>query len=313
MSQPEGQVPEPEQTTPEDSVNLDEVLKTTNGGGLPQSVADRPTGLDDTEANALAAQRRPTVIVLAGPVHSGKTSIYAAIYERLGRGPFAGWTFAGSRTIPGLEARCHWWRHGSGLSTPDMEATRAGSPPWLHLRMRDVEGLDSPKDVLFADFEGEIFEHLLDGRKSASDLPFLRRADHVGLVIDGDKMSDSYQRTAAREQCKYLIRALLAPDGLASPAALSLIVTKLDLLVGKDKDQTAVIDEAISDIRAEASSMGAEPVGLYRVAVRSRTATFPLGHGLEQLLELFFLKPALKIGGPPELEIPRSPSDWLIP
>src|SRR4051794_23643425 len=107
----------------EDRRSIDALLEEQAREGLDDgpAVSERPLALDTDDANALAAERRLTAVVLAGPVGTGKTSVYAAIYERLSRGPFGGWAFAGSRSIPGLEQRCHWWRRGETY----MEHTRA--------------------------------------------------------------------------------------------------------------------------------------------------------------------------------------------
>src|SRR4051812_32115915 len=93
--------------SPDDAsgTSIDDAISRTDAGDgepadpVPGDDAPRPLALDNPEANELASQRRPTVLVLAGGVESGKTSIYAAIYERLNRGPFAGRLFAGSLTI----------------------------------------------------------------------------------------------------------------------------------------------------------------------------------------------------------------------
>lgn len=267
----------------------------------------RPLAMDLSEANALAAERRPTVLVLAGAVGSGKTSVYAAIYERLGRGAFGGWMFAGSRTIPGLEQRCHWWRIESGGREPYMEHTRAEDLPWLHIRLRDTERRQPSWDLLFGDFDGEIFNQVLDGRRSARELPYLRRADHVGVVVDGGKIASATTRAAEKQQAHYLLNALTIPGGLASHRALSLIVTKIDLIEESGPEDHAEVERALDNINAEANRLTQDAVPLLRLAVRSHTTRFPLGHGLETLLEMLSLRPRLQIGERAPMYRPTSP------
>src|SRR4051812_6581560 len=69
------------------------------------SATSRAHALTDRQASGLSARERATVIVLAGAVASGKTTLITALYERFGHGPIAGHRFAGSLTLPGFEAR----------------------------------------------------------------------------------------------------------------------------------------------------------------------------------------------------------------
>jgi hypothetical protein len=290
------------------STRIDEVLGDTEDAKELQSspeeqTAERSTALDTAQANQLAARRRPTVLVLAGRVGCGKTSVYAAIYERLGRGPFGGWMFAGSQTIPGFEQRCHWWRTTSGGTELYMEHTRADDLPWLHLRLRDAEQRRAPRDLLFGDFDGELFDQLADGRVKASQLPFLRRADHVGLVIDGARIADVTSRRAECQSIEYLLNSLLNPGGLG-PETLSLIVTKTDCL--EQSEDLAQAEEALVELNRHADTQAGKRVPLLRLAVHAADPKFPLGHGLETLLELLSVRPLTQILSPPEAHEPIS-------
>lgn len=66
---------------------------------LPKTV-DLPSGedLDFDLANAIMAGAITRVIVLAGAVNSGKTTVLASIHEKFQEGDFAGYIFAGSDT-----------------------------------------------------------------------------------------------------------------------------------------------------------------------------------------------------------------------
>lgn len=282
---------------PTDDQTIDEVLadEPQNGPSISED-GERASALDPQRANMLAARRRPTVVVLAGAVGSGKTSIYAAIYERLGKGPFAGWMFAGSQTIPGLEQRCHWWRIESERNEPRMEHTRSESLPWLHIRIRDVERKSSANDLLMGDFDGEVFQDVLHGRAKAEDLKYLRRADHVGVVIDGARVADPTGRANERQQTQYLLDGLLAPGALASPRALSLIISKMDLVEDLKASERSDVEVWLEDLNRFANARTGLSVPLMRLAVRSESSRFPLGHGLETFLGVLFLRPALKIG-----------------
>lgn len=286
---------------------LDEVLEDEGAKAGNRSSSEgggRALALDGESANRLAAHVRPTVVVLAGATGSGKTSVYAALYERLGRGPFAGWCFAGSATIPGFEQRCHWWRSTSGGSEPFMEHTRANDLPWLHIRLRDLEGRRSVRELLFGDFDGEIFEQFRDARMRPDELRFLRRADHVGLVLDGARIAAATTLASELNQARYLLDRLLNTDALAGPSAFSILVTKTDWFESLDATNRKRVEDSLAGFNAEASVAAGQPVPLLRLAVRSTTSSFPLGHGLETLLEVISLRPTLEVGNPSRIYRP---------
>jgi Double-GTPase 2 len=298
---------------PEDatSASIDEVLQeaapsaeTPSGAGVSQAQVqpDRPGALTTEQANNLASRRRPTVLVLAGAIGCGKTSVYAAIYERLGRGPFGGYTFAGSETIPGFEQRCHWWRTASGTTDQYMRHTQAEDLPWLHIRLRDVEQREPARDLLFGDFDGEFFEQFANNLMQAEQLPFLRRADHVGLVIDGSKIASAVDRAAEHQRVDYLLERMLQPGTLASPEALSLVVTKVDCLSPGEDLQGA--EEALAAINRKANELAHRALPMLRLAVHSYDPRYPLGHGLETLLELLGVMPCVQITGPNPAYVP---------
>lgn len=306
------------------SPSIDEVLESESSddkavvGGKPDEARDAATSaagdtgrqaLDVDGANTIAARCRPTVLVLAGSTNSGKTSTYAAIYERLGRGPFAGWTFAGSKTIPAFEQRCHWWRIESKGSDLFMAHTQAEDLPWLHIQLQDEDRRQSARDLLLGDFDGEFFDDVVKGKLSASDLPFLRRADHVGVVVDGEKIADMTTRASERAQFEYLLAELLKGDAIADPAALMIVVTKFDLIESISEGQEAKeIEDFLAGLNADADKLAGRNVPLVRLAVRSRSADFPLGHGLETLLELLSINPKLQIE---EEDIAEAPATVL--
>ena len=280
-------------------VSVDAALESTLEVAEEQS-GSRPLALDFEGANKLAAACRPTVLILAGAVATGKTSVYAALYERFGRGPFAGRLFAGSTTIPGFEKRCHGWRVISGSSEPKMEHTQLSALQWLHLRIRDEERERPIQDLLFGDYNGEIFDELASGGEAQVDYSFLRRADHVGVVLDGEKLCDPTQREATLQRSVYLVEQLLGGEHLADPRTLFVVLSKLDLVVGAGENQREASEEGVRQIASliRERTGGYEPP-ILRLAARSESDRFPLGHGLNELLDLVTERPALHILNPP--------------
>ncbi len=299
----DSQDPVSPEATPNASIDevLQETATTAQSGGdevaaAAPDPADRPIALTTEQANALAAKRRPTVLVLAGTIGCGKTSVYAAIYERLGRGPFGGYSFAGSLTIPGFEERCHWWRAASGTSEHGMRHTQAADLPWLHIRIRDVERRGPIRDLLCGDFDGEFFDQFANNMVQADQLPFLQRADHVGVVVDGSKIATAVDRAAELLRIRYLLQRLLEPGVLAGPEALSLIVTKVDCFM--DGAELAGAEDALAAVSQTAKDLAGRALPMLRLAVYSYDPGYPLGHGLESLLELIGARPRVQILAP---------------
>jgi Double-GTPase 2 len=286
-----------------DAPRIDDVL--AGGGGAEVSTdsasSQRDLALDNELANVIAARHRPTVLVLAGGVGCGKTSVYAGLYERLGRGRFAGWMFAGSSTIPGFEERCHYWRKSAGR-TPGMKHTQGMALPWLHIRLRDVARERQAHDFLLGDFDGELFEQLVRNEVQPAELRFLRRADHLGVVVDGEEIADAAARPAAQNELSRLI-AQLAKNPSAAPPSFILVVTKLDVIEElDDPNERAQAEETINSLHEELIEQAGSAVSIVRLAVRSRSDRFPLGHGLEDLLSLLSVRPATKLTNPtPEI------------
>lgn len=292
-------------TQPPPPPAIDEVLREESSQSGKPSTSGRSSALDTPEANVIAGRIRPTVLVLAGGVGSGKTSVYAAIYERLGRGPFGGWTFSGSTTIPGFESRCFHWRVNSGRSSPYMPHTSADALPWLHLSLRDVGDERLRLNLLLGDFDGELFEKVLDGRTPSTELPFLFRADHVGLVVDGDRFADPITRAAEVQRATDLISGLALPGGLADTTVLSVVLTKLDILHNLAASDRADAETKLEGLTNTISRIAGVDVPLLRLAVRSKTSAFPIGHGLEMFLERLAVRPAIQVGQRAPIYVPR--------
>jgi Double-GTPase 2 len=279
-----------------DPVGIDAALEETESGVLDTS-GERPTALGSEGANRLCARRRQTVVVLAGSVATGKTSVYAALYERFGRGPFGGRLFAGSTTIPGFEKRCHGWRIASGYSEPKMEHTKLGDLQWLHMQIRDSEREHPTQDLLFGDYNGEIFDGMASGAES--DYSFLRRADHVGVILDGGKLCDPTQREATLQRTIYLLDELKKPGRLAEPGVLFVVLTKLDLFVDGPDAERERAEEAIEQVMERVREVTGEEPPLLRLAARSESDRFPVGHGLNELLDLVTEEPAAHVQNDP--------------
>lgn len=297
--QPEQQAPPSEQeaaaSIETDSEVLDRKLKEAGSQAAPWS---RGEALANSEAEEIAAERRATVVVLAGGTGSGKTTLLASLYERFGRGPLAAHFFDGSRTLHGLELRCHRSVYGSGPGGGDQGHTAFGALPWLHLRLRRD---DRTIELLMGDYSGEHFEALASGSEKPIEFPQLRRADHIGIVINGGALADPAKARAEQREALELVRALLnEPDAYAGPESLTIIVSKWDLVLRSGERAREAFEKAREMISNEIAARYPDAtVGYIETAARSTVDELPLGHGVDDLLLRWTDVPAISIANPP--------------
>jgi len=184
--------------------------------------------LNPEEASRLLARGPGRLVVLMGEQGAGKTTIVTELYERQRR-PDSPVRFAGSWTLLAFE-RLAAARRATGHVPP---AARDNVDPegreLLHIALSCGEG---PLHLLLSDLPGEIFRRLADNQLGIAELPWLRRADKLVLVVDGAQLRDVLTRSATVTRVRQL-RERLEPFDLArSGTRLALVVTKWDLVAG---------------------------------------------------------------------------------
>jgi energy-coupling factor transporter ATP-binding protein EcfA2 len=189
--------------------------------------------LNEVQAAAIARQGVTKVVILAGPSGSGKTTILTSLFEGFLQAPFGNFLFAGSQTLVGFERRCHDARIASERELPHTVHTPVDSSAFLHLKLAMPSGsLIGPQNLLLADVSGERFRALRDSTDAVRNMGMLRRADHLCIVIDGEKLVDPNQRNLARTDARMLLRCILAEDVLAPTCQVEVVFSKWDLVIG---------------------------------------------------------------------------------
>ena len=194
-----------------------------------QRLVALPSGeaLTPEEANQTTRSSVTRVIVPAGPVGVGKTTLLSEMYEKFLEGPFAGYQYVWSRTLLGFEQRAHDSRIASGRETPTTLRTPIGdSQTFLHLRVTPRDKLWTPRDVLIADWPGEVFREMRDNVQAAKSHPLLPRADHIAFLVDGESLGTLELRQEAHHETDMLIQSILDAD--VDRAAKSVVYTKWD-------------------------------------------------------------------------------------
>lgn len=266
-------------------------------GAAEEAAFARGEALSWLGAEPIAAGRRATVVVLMGNSDCGKTTLLASLYERFGLGRLAGHWFLGSRTLHGFEMRCHRSCFGEGPGGGSDGHTAGDAPPWLHLRTSRQERPREIYELLLGDFSGDHHSKpIADGSRKATEFTALRRADHVCVTIDGGRMSNPARQEAEQRFTRDLLNGLLRDsEALASPSAISFVVTKWDLIDASETGRDS-IESLFSELR-ELVPEG-DRVGFLETAARSSTPNFPIGYGVGDLLSRWTDRPALHIRHP---------------
>ena len=241
--------------------------------------------LTSIDAGAITARYRSGAVVVAGPHGSGKTTILTTLYDQFQMGPFGHWAFAGSETLLAFEERCHDSRLASGRSTAETVRTSGGShETWLHLGLRSKESTEHRIDLLLSDLSGEVFERILSQPERITELTYLRRADHVAVVVDGDLIANSETSHGVRHTTYLLLRTLLESKTLGPTTRLEVVLSKLDRLLAQGWTEAQFANEVIPEWTDMARSHSVD-LSLHLTAARPLGDEVPWGRGMAELLE----------------------------
>jgi hypothetical protein len=262
-----------------------------NASYSAQELVDLPSGeaLTSAQAAEITRDHVSKVIIIAGPLGSGKTTILTSLFEAFLEAPFANYLFRGSRTLIGFERRCHLGREESGSESADTTHTsvREGIV-FLHL---DLAPSDWPEfeheHILLSDISGELFRRLRDSSDTVKDFPAFRRANHLCLVLDGEKIAHRDQRHVARNDSRSILRSLIESGMIASGCVIDVAFTKWDAVVeamgaGMAEEITGFIESTKSTLQALSKDF---EFRFHEVAARpAKEAKVPFAHGLPTLL-----------------------------
>ena len=273
-----------------------------------EAFVDLPSGLalSPDEANEVARSSMTRLIVPAGPADVGKTTLLAEIYERFLEGPFAGSRFAWSRTLLGFEQRAHKAR----ISSMRESATTPRTPlpetdRFLHLCLAPGDGRS--RDILIADWPGEIFRQMRDDVDTARANLFLPRADHIAFLVNGEHFGDLGLRHEAHHEADMLIQSLL--DAGLDGAVTSIIYTKWDAAITGDAAES--LEDFVTQFQEELLRKHGHRLGELHFV---RTAARPVpgselirGTGLDEVIRLWIdsARPMPRLPAGPTVELLR--------
>jgi Double-GTPase 2 len=275
---------------------------------LPQGEA-----LTLEEVDQLLRWRGATFVTVIGDSHSGKTTLICALYDRFLRGPFAGLTFVGSRTLVALERRSHYARVDSGRVTPETARTTISDGlRYFHLSVAGEQRQVGRVDLLLSDRAGEVYRQARNDSSVVSTLEEIPRADRLVLLLDGGRVVDPFERNGALQSVRQTLRALLDNDAVNANSIVQVVTTKVDLIT-RDGDAAAV-KAALAEFRKRlVSDFGVRLRSLtfHDIAARDPNGEFQPAHGIDALIEDWttptgrHIEPALPISVSLESEFDR--------
>lgn len=281
---------------------------------LALDLIDLPSGeaLTDAIAGEVARDAVTRLIVVAGPVGSGKTTILTSIYEGFLMGPVANLLFKGSRTLVGFERRCHLGRIESGRESASTSHTsiREGVA-FLHIEVAPTRATAGAQrtHLLLSDISGELFRRLRDSSDAIAGLNGLRRADNLCVVVDGERLTRREDRYAAANDTRSILRSILESGILPDACAIDLVISKWDVVASLESPQQKETLKYIEMFKQIISSLVSQTrvLTFNEVAARPTSQKLPFAHGVPTLMKQW-VEPDAK-PTPPSLHLPKRDRD----
>ncbi len=252
-----------------------------------------PAGLElnEEQARQMASEKPVRLIVLAGAVDCGKTTLLSILYEMFQAGPVEKKQFAGCDTFPAFEKKCHLGRADSGNDEEDTGRNTYDGPhpEYLHLKLQNGPKALSQIDFLFTDVSGEMFEHARNSTDECKKLTFLHRASHVLIFFDCEKVLQPNKRWGMVKDAKSLIQSCLDSDMFDPESFVTVVWAKCDFLEaakGKEKTAAKAFVQQVEDEFKTSFAKRIKNFKFHRTAARpSRHPELKFGYGVAELLE----------------------------
>jgi hypothetical protein len=271
--------------------------------------------MTSNEVERFLLAKPANLVSIVGETLSGKTTLMCALYDRFLKGPFAGFTFAGSRTIVGLERRSHYSRVDSGYSVPETERTSL-SDDLLHYHFALVP-TDAPEqrlNLFLSDRAGESYQMARSNTDLVKNLPELQRSKRIVILLDGSKVADKAERSGAMQNVRQLMQAFLDNDALGIRSRVQLVTTKKDVL--EKAGDADILAGRLTDFRNRLASDFSPRLGellFAEIAARDPTGGHPVGAGVNELLRTWMQGDAAPVPSEkPLFPLPSSEMDRLL-
>lgn len=233
----------------------------------------------------IAAKESTKMLLLLGPVASGKTTIETSLYQLFQKNPVENYYFAGSKSLQGFEQRAFYTRTKSKGNLPGTPRTNLNEgPKFLHLRLWNRDN-DATNNLIFWDISGEAFSENIGKVDSIKkEFSFAERADFIIGVIDGEKLRSKKTKNSVVSEIIQLLRTFLDSGVINEGCVLQIVFSKYDLLI-EEENHEDIIKRAKEQINAYLEGLIAN-VEYYCVAAMPDSAKdMQIGFGLSELLQ----------------------------
>lgn len=247
--------------------------------------------LNANECRSITSASITNVIILAGRAESGKTTLISSIFDIFQKeNSFDGYIFGGSRSLIGLEKRCHESRIASERGEPNTERTKftPDDPKFIHFKLQK-KGNGALKDILFTDISGEQFRQISNSTEECQKFDVIKRADHFVLFFDSNLLSDFTTRHQTKTNGFAILRSLVESNMLNSRTMIQIVYSKWDLLLqkGEMKEHIEFINEISNEIRLKYSDT-IWNIRFFEIASRPDvTSNLSFGYGIDKLLPIW--------------------------
>lgn len=220
------------------------------------------------------------LILVVGEPSAGKSTLYAALFDTFHKGRCGNYLFHSTKTPIGFERTCHLAREKSGGKTSRTERTKSYEFSYYHLSIRNGIALSEPTHFLFADVNGERFQHARDTDTDMRKLTVMSRADHIFFIADGGLLVDKAARHGVKDDVVKIISRAIQNNMFNKSQQIHLLITKWDEVVSAGLTQN-VQDFLIEPIKIRFNIIS----NVIKIASRSTNDTVPPRTGIVEFLE----------------------------
>lgn len=242
------------------------------------------TEFSSEDADTVTLRSPAHLVVFAGASESGKTTLLASLYDRWIEGPFAGFQFAGSRSLLGFEQICHLNRLASGGDHPDTPHTPVSDESaYYHLALRGTAPGAERRHVLLSAISGELFRLAKFSREDTERLTFLHRANTIVVLIDGARLAVNEQRLNAQTDASSILESFLDAKMIGSRCRVEFVFSKLDRVVEAGAAALQFLNTTETKLRAKFGDR-VPHLDFRRIAARPEVvpSATPLNDGLAE-------------------------------
>jgi hypothetical protein len=259
--------------------------------------------LGTEDAVPIMRTRYTHLIGVLGSTDAGKTCFLSSLYLMASGGTLpSSYKFAGSLSLQAYEDRARGlrqWPQGV-LPLQLVDHTILADkrqPSLLHLAIRATDADRRRFDLLLTDLPGEWTKNLALRASNADSFRFLRRADGIILVVDGNVLLSDH-RHAEIQRMRYFCERLANEVGLDRDTPFVILVSKAD-------ECGMEIPPIANELRDHVRSLGFQARVVLAAAFSRKPHEIPNGLGVFDAIETI-----LSHAAPPRTE-PSSASDQM--